>query len=62
MADMFDINELTDFGESLVKLANEKMPKESKKFIKNEANKGLILWKMQGKHLKVNITMMLKIL
>jgi len=39
MADMFDINELTDFGENLVKLANEKMPKESKKFIKNEANK-----------------------
>ncbi|KEZ85552.1 hypothetical protein IO99_13735 [Clostridium sulfidigenes] len=39
MADMFDINQLTDFGESLVKLANEKMPKESKKFIRSEANK-----------------------
>ncbi|MEG3040894.1 MAG: HK97 gp10 family phage protein [Clostridium sp.] len=36
MNDGFDISELTDFEEKLMKLANDKMPKESKKFLKKE--------------------------
>ena len=32
MADIFEIGELTAFEKSLVKLANDTMPKETKKF------------------------------
>lgn len=39
MGDIFDIRELTKYKENLVKLANDTMPQESKKFIKKEANK-----------------------
>ena len=39
MADGFDIREFTEFERNLLRLANEKMPKESKKFLKKEANK-----------------------
>lgn len=39
MSDGFDFTELTNFEKKLVSLANDKMPKESKKFIKKEANK-----------------------
>lgn len=39
MSDGFDFTELADFEKKLVNLANDKMPKESKKFIKKEANK-----------------------
>lgn len=36
MADGFDISELTKFEKKLMSLANDKMPKESKKFLKKE--------------------------
>ena len=39
MADGFDISELTNFDKKLVNLANDKMPRESKKFVKKEAGK-----------------------
>lgn len=39
MADGFDITELDDFEKRLLRLANEKMPKESKKFLRNEGTK-----------------------
>jgi len=39
MGDIFDIHELTNYEKDLVKLANDTMPKESKKFIKKEAGK-----------------------
>lgn len=39
MADGLDITELTQFEKKLLSLANDKMPKESKKFIKKEATK-----------------------
>lgn len=38
-SDGFDFNELTKFEKKMVDLANDKMPRESKKFIKKEANK-----------------------
>ncbi len=39
MADGFDISELTKFEKKLANTVNDVMPKESKKFIKKEANK-----------------------
>lgn len=39
MADGFDIKELTNFEKKLVKLANDTMPKESKKFIREQGKK-----------------------
>jgi hypothetical protein len=36
MADGFDLKELTNFEKNLMKLANDTMPKESKKFLKKE--------------------------
>lgn len=39
MTDGFDITELTDFEKRLVKLANDRMPKESKKFLRDEGTK-----------------------
>ena len=39
MSDGFDIKELDAYTKKLASLANDKMPKESKKFIKKEANK-----------------------
>ena len=35
----FDIHELTDFEEDLIKLANDKLPRESKKFLRQEGTK-----------------------
>lgn len=37
--DGFDLHELDSYTKKLVNLANDKMPKESKKFVKKEANK-----------------------
>lgn len=39
MADGFDITELSEFETKLISLANEKMPKESKKFLRDEGTK-----------------------
>ncbi len=39
MSDGFDISELTKFEKKLASIANDTMPKESRKFIKTEANK-----------------------
>ena len=39
MADGFDIREFTEFERNLLRIANETMPKESKKFLRNEGNK-----------------------
>lgn len=39
MSDGFDISELTNFEKKLVNMVNDTMPKESRKFIKKEANK-----------------------
>lgn len=39
MVDGFDISELTKFERKLVNTVNDTMPKESRKFIKKEANK-----------------------
>lgn len=39
MEDGFNTNELTKFEKKLLSLANDTMPKESKKFIKKETNK-----------------------
>lgn len=39
MSDGFDIHELTDFEQDLIKLANDTMPKESKKFLRAEGGK-----------------------
>ena len=39
MADIFEIGELTAFEKSLVKLANDTMPKETKKFLREEGTK-----------------------
>lgn len=39
MADGFDISELTNFDKNLLKLAHEKMPKESKKFLQSQGTK-----------------------
>lgn len=39
MSDGFDISELTKFEKKLVSAVNDTMPKESRKFIKKEANK-----------------------
>jgi hypothetical protein len=39
MTDGFDISELTNFEKNLLKLAHEKMPKESKRFLKDEGKK-----------------------
>lgn len=39
MSDEFDIHELTDFEEDLIKLANDKLPRESKKFLRQEGTK-----------------------
>lgn len=36
MADGFDIGELTDFEKNIMKLANDTMPKESRKFLRKE--------------------------
>lgn len=38
-SDGFDFSELTKFEKKLVNMANDTMPKESKKFIKKEVNK-----------------------
>jgi hypothetical protein len=39
MKDGFDITELTNYEKKMIMLANEKMPKESKKFLKTEGGK-----------------------
>lgn len=39
MSDDFDISQLTDFEQELINLANDTMPKESKKFLRNEGTK-----------------------
>lgn len=39
MADEFDISEFTAFEKNLLKLANDTMPKESKKFMNKEGTK-----------------------
>lgn len=39
MTDGFDISGLTEFENKLIRLAGEKMPKESKKFLSNEGTK-----------------------
>lgn len=39
MADGFDLKEFSDFDKKLLKIANDKMPKESKKFLRNEGTK-----------------------
>jgi hypothetical protein len=39
MADGFDTRELDKFTQKMVNLANDTMPKESKKFMKKEGNK-----------------------
>lgn len=39
MTDGFDFKELTSFEKNLVKLATEKMPRESKKFLRKEGTK-----------------------
>lgn len=39
MSDEFDIHELTGFEQELIKLANDTMPKESKKFLRTEGSK-----------------------
>jgi hypothetical protein len=39
MVDGFDISELTSFEKNLLKLAHKTMPKESKKFLKEEGKK-----------------------
>lgn len=39
MSDIFDISELSDFENDLIKLANDTMPKESKKFLRDEGSK-----------------------
>lgn len=39
MSDGFDIKELSAFEKKLIALANDKMPKESKKFMKDEGTK-----------------------
>jgi len=39
MADGFDISEFSAFEKSLMKLANDTMPKESKKFLRDEGAK-----------------------
>lgn len=39
MSDGFDISELTNFENDLIKLANDTMPKESKKFLRDEGTK-----------------------
>lgn len=39
MADGFHISELTKFEKKLLSLANNEMPKQSRQFIKKEANK-----------------------
>lgn len=36
MSDIFDIHELNDFTKDLMELANNKMPKDSKKFLNKE--------------------------
>lgn len=39
MADGFDTHELDDFAKEMMSLANDKMPKESKKIVQKEAKK-----------------------
>jgi hypothetical protein len=39
MSDGFDTTQLDKFTKDLINLANQKLPKESKKFLKKEANK-----------------------
>lgn len=39
MSDGFDTHELDDFMKDMMELANDKLPKESKKFLKKNANK-----------------------
>ena len=39
MSDGFDISQLDNYTKKLISLANDAMPKESKKFIKGEGNK-----------------------
>lgn len=39
MADGFDMKELTAFEKNLLKLANDTMPKESKKFLRDQGTK-----------------------
>ena len=39
MSDEFDISEFTAFEKNLIKLANDTMPKESKKFLREEGTK-----------------------
>lgn len=39
MADDFDIHELTDFEKKLVSLVNDKLPRESKKFLRTSGTK-----------------------
>lgn len=39
MSDGFDMSELTKFERKLINTVNDTMPKESRKFIKKEANK-----------------------
>lgn len=39
MSDGFDISQLTDFEQELISLANDTMPRESKKFLRAEGGK-----------------------
>lgn len=53
MEDSFDTHELDDFAKDLLDLAQDKLPKESKKYLKKEANK--LKTKMKKKAKEVGI-------